>query len=388
MSSFISSFSARRFVILLAGLILGLAGVAIAYNGWFYTHHPESPLQRSFNAQKGGYDAIIIGSSRANAYVPYFEDRNISVLNMAAAGATPYEMKRRLEHALRYSAPKTVVMGLDFFAFNTYWPGSKFFREYYYATPDIWTEVTFRLKRFFGYTMEPGHLKRNFRGKYAKDKEDTGAADDAPATLDGFIVTDQFYMQDGYNPTPYLQYSLSHDVHMRAFADIVRIAQERHIDLILITAPVHVRLLSIMHRLYLWEAMEGWKRAVMDAAGPFPVYDAMLYTPRTEVRADRPQKEYRESSHFSPAFATRMLTRIHDAPGRDGPDFKVLSPDMMDGHFAAQRAAQKQFEAAHKTLLGEIDTMYEKRREAKVLLRVGEEKWLPGPDSNPTREAR
>lgn len=370
MSSFTSSFNAGRFLILLAGLVFGLAAVAIAYNGWFYRHHPEEILRYSFAAEKGGYDAVVVGTSRAHAYVWYFDERDIPVLNMAAAGATPYEMKRRLEHTLRYATPKTIVIGLDFFAFNTYWPGSKFFREYYYATPETMSEASFRLKRFFGYTMESGHLKRNFRGKYAEE-EDQEATLNKVATMEGFIATDQFYLQDGYNPAPYLQYKLSHDVHMRALGDIVRMAQARDINLVLVIAPAHARLQTIIRMLGLWDDMEEWKRAVMDVAGPYPVYDAMIHTARTQVDAARPQNEYYESSHFRPAFAARMLTHIYDAPGQSGPDFKILGADMMDAHLAAQRAAQEKYERAHPAILDALEKMYAPRREAKDMLGLG-----------------
>ena len=96
MNFFTSNFKPQLFVsgvLVTATLIVSLS---VAFNCWFYIYAPDSDLKRAQNAEKGGYEVIVVGSSRANAYVPYFEER-FKTLNLAAGGAKPYEMKRRLD---------------------------------------------------------------------------------------------------------------------------------------------------------------------------------------------------------------------------------------------------------------------------------------------------
>lgn len=378
---FTSSFKPQHFIAFLTIASIFVIGSIVAFNGWFYINKPNSDLKRSFTAEQGQYDIIVIGSSRANAYAPFYENLASAprTLNLSAGGATPYEIKRRLEHSIKFSMPKKIIIGLDFFSFNSYWPGSKTFTESYFTAPDTRFLMLHRIMRFTKYSFDYRTFINNVTGLRKLSEETENEAEetaDSAVNINAFLTTETFYMGDGYNPTPYKQYKEDDQV-FNAFREILDIGYANDINVILITSPIHSRLLQIIDIMGLWPEMEQWKKNLLRTnqelashynREPFPIYDAMIYTNNTTVDITQSESLYREASHFTPAFASAILGDIERDTHQNTSNYVILSTDNFDTHIRMQTQERDAHNKKTDKLFQELSQKYEAHLNAKILL--------------------
>lgn len=357
MNFFTSNFKPQLFVsgvLVTATLIVSLS---VAFNCWFYIYAPDSDLKRAQNAEKGGYEVIVVGSSRANAYVPYFEER-FKTLNLAAGGAKPYEMKRRLEHALRFSAPKEIIIDLGFFSFNRYWPGSQTYTEYFFTTTFTRSDTLHRFKRFIFYSLDYRNLFTNLKQLYKPKKDHKKVQDKkkkAGSLLPNkkaFFKTEEFYMRDGYNPTPFKQYQYDADIFDTELHAILEMGYLRDIEITLITSPVHARLLNILDIMGLWSDLENWKIKLVELnervakeynQQAFPIYDAMIFSPSTMIDIEMSGNLYKENSHFKPFFASKVLDSIRLRGNVQPNHYVLISSKNIDRHLEVQSKKKEKY---------------------------------------------
>lgn len=119
-------------------------------------------------------------------------------------------------------------------------------------------------------------------------------------------------------------YSPSRNPQFRALANIVKLAKENDIRLILYIPPYHSRYLEIVHETGFWAGFEGWKRALVrtvdDAAGNrrdlVLLYDFSGYDDISGERVPPPgdtqaeMRWYRDSTHYTPALGSLMIASM------------------------------------------------------------------------------
>ena len=382
MNFFTSNFRPQRFVLGVFLVAAFMVGTVITFNSWFYKHRPNSDLERAQKAEQGEYEIIVIGSSRANAYTPYFE-KDFKTLNLAAGGAKPYEMKRRLEHALKYSKPNKIVVDLGFFSFNQYWPGSETYSEYFFTTPETRSDGLHRLKRFAFYSLDYRNLFTNL-GRFDQLQNNPDDAEEKEESLvpnkEAFFQTEEFFMRNGYNPTPYKQYKYSSDIFDNELRAILEMGYANNIELILITSPVNARLLQILDVMEMWPHLEHWKKQLVALnegvaeehnKTPFLLHDAMIFTPSTMVSIEDSVKLYTENSHFTPYLASKILEAIKLEGGKRAGHYVSISSQNIDRHLDTQRIKKDRYIKQNPDVYEGFVGRYEVIKKAKKHLNLG-----------------
>lgn len=142
-----------------------------------------------------------------------------------------------------------------------------------------------------------------------------------------FSSTDAIYRAQ-YRASPFSYfYAPQHNPQFRALANIVKLATENDIRLILYIPPYHSRYLEILHETGFWASFEAWKRALVrtldDAAGnrrnQILLYDFSGYDDISGERVPAPgdtqaeMRWYRDSTHYTPALGSLMIASMMTA---------------------------------------------------------------------------
>jgi hypothetical protein len=119
-------------------------------------------------------------------------------------------------------------------------------------------------------------------------------------------------------------YTPPRNPQFRALANIVKLAKENDIRLILYIPPYHSRYLEILHETGYWPSFEAWKRALVqtvdDASGErrdtVLLYDFSSYDDISGERVPAPgdtqaeMRWYRDSAHYTPALGSLMIASM------------------------------------------------------------------------------
>jgi hypothetical protein len=301
---------------------------------------------------------VLLGSSRVDLGI----DPRHPVLsklgpayNLALMGGSVGPLLAYYKHALRLEpAPRRVVMGLDFFAFNRN-----------FVPPPSFDATRLELDRLNGADIVASLLTRDavvdsFRTVVASRRDPQFRAFTQGMATDTYMrqsarelgMPERFSSStDLYlnSPTRYADYVLS-DEAIADLAEIVRLSRAHNVDLQLFIPPEHVVLQEALRVRGLWDEYWRWKEKV---AALSPYWDFSGYNAITTEPIDAGMSRYWDASHFRKEVGDLVLDRILGVDSSRLPeDFgRRITPADVTPWRSDTDNARQQWAAAHGNVI-------------------------------------
>jgi hypothetical protein len=274
---------------------------------------------------------LMMGTSRMGFFnhtnlIPYAPS---PIYNMAMAGASIHEQTRYLEYMITHHKLKTIVWGIDFFAFNPDKEDeSSFSSERLNQT--IYThdyiDALFQYKTF---ERSLKTLKQNVHTDYSQQLI-RPYFEEAQYLPHQGLITDRHTIEQNVCRT--LAEYKSSTVFLKSekfknpqslteglmqFKNIVQLCKKHHIQCIFYISPVYREHLDMIYTMGLGESFEYWKKSLVDIQ---PYYDFCNYNSVTNGIMN-----FRDSAHISSTYAPMIFGKIFQNPLVEAPDdFGVL----------------------------------------------------------------
>lgn len=377
-----------RYLVHFALAVLLLVAALTGFNAWvdpyavFRDHAAGDVPQRIMNERifktvklaREPADVVFIGTSRSDIGIareqPVLPGKRL--VNLSTFGQPIYETRRLLERALQDGKPRSVVLGLDFFAFNAL-----------FDPPSDYVEDNYSETRKAALLLSVSTLSSGI----SRLRHPQPGADDC-CYLDGFrtpnplerlrgsyhhffTASERMYLMEKYLPYPectfaYARRGREMESTLQDLRAILELAHRNHIDLRLFVSPSHARQWETLAAGGLWASWEDWKRKLValdeqeaKRAGqpPFPLWDFSGYdeVSSEELPGDgepRLMENYSDSSHYTPAIGRRVVARLFGAGNDDWGT--LLTSANVEAHLAAIRAARERYRAGHPRDVEEI----------------------------------
>lgn len=324
-------------------------------------------------------DVVFIGSSRTDIGIgreqPALASKQLS--NLATFGQPILETRRLFELAVREGKPHTVVIGLDFFAFNAF-----------FVPPPDYVDENYAELRRASLLLSISTLSDSIE-KYNHPQPSSGDCCYSngfrlltdPAYLIGkyqhyFSSSELMFLTKNYLPYPQCAFSFTTLEHSESstFDDlnaILKLAHLHHVDLHLFISPSHALQWETLAASGLWKDWEYWKRqlvalneqsAAETGEQAFPLWDFSGYD---EVSSeDLPDKEtsglmknYSDSSHYTPALGERVVTQLFNGMSNWG--VKLISANL-ESELARIRNARQSYRSTHTRDVADIEALARK----------------------------
>ena len=339
---------------------------------------------------------VILGSSRSNNGLdpdhPGF-GRDTPTFNAAIDGGNIYIALRYLQHANSIQPLKRVVLGADFFMFNSGFRNRPDFDETFLKVD----RRGFPAKNPFAGVSAALTSASTFSSSIATILHQNDAPNniqpDGPLLQhdwnmmaahivrqggyrSAFLANEDVFINRTFRPEPARRYGFQGrggESTLEYFRQIVDICRRDGIDLVVVVLPAHARQFEAIRASGLWPKFEDWKRQLTKIladekyAPAFALWDFSGYNSMTteEVPAASDTKTemrwYYESSHFKKALGDLVLDRAlgYNSAKRVVPaDFGVLlTSKNIEIHLPRIRADQRKWEAEHPMDVSEIENI-------------------------------
>lgn len=318
-------------------------------------------------------DVVILGTSRTDIGIgrKHQAFEGMRVLNLATFGQPIQETRRLMEIAVEQGHPKTIMLGLDFFAFNMLFvPPSDYVAENYSssrpyslmlsvsALSDAWTAAHRKVPSAGDCCYADGfRTPQNLSliaGQYRKN----------------FTGNERMYLLEKYLPYPECRFSFSGrgaENSLDDFRAIVKLAREHQVDLRLFISPSHARQWETLAIAGLWEQWEDWKRQLVrineeesgKSAAAFPLWDFSGYdevsSEAVPTSGDNKtlMRWYSDSAHYTPELGKRVVRRMFAADGEAWG--LAMTGANVEAHLAQVRSARERYRATHPQDIAEIE---------------------------------
>ena len=281
---------------------------------------------------------ILIGSSRTKQGLdpnhPALENDQ-PAYNLSLDGLNTYELGRYIEHAVTNQKElDLIILGLDFFMFNTFLENRPSFSENRLEKQNI------SLVDFVNVTFSSDALLAS--------KETIVDSQKNPPDNIG-------YGENGFmpyrNPDPektewrfknsinvyygfHAKYQLP--TELTELKKIVDLCQQNQIKLISFISPSHATQWEAIRATGEWSTFEKWKREVVAIT---PVFDFSGYNSITSEPIHNEMENYRDNSHYTKKIGDLVLNRILSYKKEEVPeDFGILiNPENVESHLVKIR---------------------------------------------------
>ena len=288
---------------------------------------------------------VLLGSSRTKQGLDPDHPQlaqNQPAYNLAVNGPNMYEVRRYLEHAIANQENiKTVVLGVDFFMFNSDLDNQPTFLDARLGKRHLiiqdFINVVFSIDAF------------------DSSKETLLASKKEPYQDDG-------YGENGFQPNRkadngetkwrfeqsiklYFELHSDYDFSPQYFADfkeVVKLCEEHNIDLKVFISPSHATQWESIQVTGRWEVFEEWKRKLVAVT---PVWDFSGYNSVTQENIKERMDNYVDNSHYTKPIGDLILNRIFGYEEEQVPeDFGVLlTEENIDINLAKIRQERKEW---------------------------------------------
>jgi hypothetical protein len=333
-------------------------------------------------------EAIILGTSRSDIGIspdhPVFPAGK--TFNAAMSGEMISESRRILEELISRpgGGPKTVVIGLDFMAFNASMPFPFDYSDDNFS-PWRTTQLMFSISGLldsFRTIIRQDRYKILARGGILH--EDGGReyiSDPTVAARNRFLGSEDGYLRLTYKPAPVCTWNTTntHGGNMyRDYRRLLELARGHNIDLKMFISPSHARQWETIAAAGLWEEFEQWKRQLvyMNAEvaqqyghAPLPLWDFSGYNSITTTPVPESgvfnMSYYWESSHYHQEVGDMVLNRMFGIKSAEKPlypaDFGILlSEKNVDSWLKTTRNLREQYRKTHTRDVNEIAELAKK----------------------------
>jgi hypothetical protein len=357
----------RRYLALTGFTILGLTVVSIALCVYVDPYrmyatdriarkpfvYSQADLAKAYMLERMRPNTLILGNSRVEAGLdPESEDwpdNRRPVFNAAGARVDVFMAWRLLQHDIAIKPPQLVVLGLDFPDFVARAATGR-------SEPPRASEARLLVGR--DGRPNPGRGLQLWKDFFTTTLTRRAIADSIATLYLRNRAAEPTMTRAGFNPAPdygvllhrsgseaifshydaiyrarYRASAVSYfytplrNVQFRALANIVKLAKQYDIRLIVFIPPYHSRYLEILHETGFWSSFEAWKRALVetvdDAAGNrrdlVLLYDFSDYDDISGERVPQPgdtqaeMRWYRDSAHYTRALGDLMIATLTGA---------------------------------------------------------------------------
>ena len=308
----------------------------------------HSRVDKAEMARRGGWDTVILGSSRSRAGLPAAYPLLLTnqTCNLSLDGARFPELVTAFNYARKHNPVKRVILCMDLYMFThgERWlldfPESRFnpnLNRFAYqcrsllgevATSEAWTTWLRKLRHyvpplqtqrgFLEAGMSPGRSHRALFNQVLRQL--------AP-----------MYSQQTLDPAD-----------LELFRELVRTCRDQHLDLEIAILPVHALDLELLYSSGRWAEFEQWKTDMVKVLaeegveGKFPLWDFTGYSGPTAEPVPpwgdvtTRMKCYYENSHFTPVLGALMLDAMFGPPGTNHFGVRLDRANLAD-HLARTR---------------------------------------------------
>ncbi|MBE9125807.1 hypothetical protein IQ257_10980 [Coleofasciculus sp. LEGE 07092] len=254
---------------------------------------------------------------------------------MGLNGVNIYEELRYLQHAIANQPNlKLVIVGADFFSFNSHLANPPVFSESRLEKQHITLQDAVK----FGFSIDA--LSASVETVTASNKTPNQKSSDylgfSPYS-DVNKAENEWRFKVGIND--YFQnhdnYDLSNQ-YLDDFKKIVDLCQQNNIKLKIFISPSHATQWEAIRATGHWQTFEEWKRQLVKIA---PVWDFSGYNSVTTEPIGYDIENYTDNSHYTSKVGTWVLNRLLSYQTEQVPkDFGVLiTPNNIEAHLAKIR---------------------------------------------------
>ncbi|MGK7884101.1 MAG: hypothetical protein AB4057_05670 [Crocosphaera sp.] len=329
---------------------------------------------KSIEIEKGDYDTLIIGTSRAMEGLDPLSSlwRSKKVYNAALSKSNMYEISQVFNFANEVQPIKSVILGLDFLSFSGEHRVDGNFDSSLFANklkPEIYLKSLFSSQQLirswetFQFNNQGNQLNVHY-------------------TPQGFRETKSFAgfnkknfrknLQDNFDSYQRLDYQTS---QLKAFEDMVTYCLENNIQLYLFISPIHVQNLEVMRIAGHFSTFEQWKRDLVNviekansqiqSSNKIVLWDFSGYnTITTETIPNTNQKSplqwYIDSAHYRPEVGNFIIESVVNGNTKKianiTQDFGVIiNQNNIDQHLQKIRLDQRLYHQNHPQVIEEIE---------------------------------
>jgi len=323
----------------------------------------ELPLRRP--------QTVIVGSSRVhdamNPEHPLLQEYS-PVYNLGVDMNRIHETLLLLRHATENSNIKRVVIGLDFFMFNSLVTKSSDFDENLigrqigfsdYVVPTVFSAVAVQdawatLQTSRRQPQRKEFLPNGFRPQAFYSLKNHPAA---------HYYTNWVFLTPRPQSTIYYSNIVLNETVFADFNSILELCRQRGIDVRLYINPAHAHLDGEgIRAVGKWGVFEDWKRRITSIAAQHqvPLWDFSGYNSVTTEKVGSPMKNYWDSSHFTELVSDWIIRRMFNNGGGIPDDFGVLlTPRNINRHLESIRIDRESYVASNKPELEALQAEFQ-----------------------------
>lgn len=344
-------------------------------------------MSKAYGVASRKPEAIILGTSRALALDPEHPHwAKLRAYNLALTSSSIYEQWRYLQHAQAINPLQEVVIGMDYFMFNS--QTGKNFREARLAVkPDGSAQRNlggYEMNDLMAGVLSLSALRSSLatieqQGKVhdpVREKRERIISNGGHRGLFSEMERDLFQTYAGTSGQRNYAEIGSYDAP-GSMRRILRLAQQENIRLTLFISPSHARMWEVWRIVGLSKTLEGWKQALVEANGeeakragktPFPLWDFSGYNSVTTERlpthneVEQLMFGYWEGSHYTEEVGTMIFDRLFgfaESVAGFPQDFGVaLTSQNIEAHLLQEQRAGEQYRHDYAAEIKAMEELY------------------------------
>jgi hypothetical protein len=312
---------------------------------------------------------LIMGSSRVhdamNPMHPLLQEY-APVYNLGVDMNRIHETLLLLRHATENAKIKRVVIGLDFFMFNSLVTKNPDFDEHLIGRrvqisdylPTVFSSAAVQDAWVTAQTSHLQPLRREFLPNGFRPQA-FYLLKNHPAI---HYYTNWIFLTPKPQGTIYYSKMALNEAVFEDFEALLKLCAQNGIDVHLYINPAHCHLDGEgIRAVGKWAMFENWKRRITSIAYQHhvPLWDFSGYNSVTTEKVESPMKYYWDSSHFTEIVSDWIIKRIFDKSEEVPSDFGVLlSPQNIESHLELIKASREKYIRSNKLEMDRIQADY------------------------------
>lgn len=258
--------------------------------------------------------------------------------NLAIPSANMYEVRRYLEHAIANNQLQQVVLGIDFFMFNTFLENTPDFDDNRLEKNKITIQDTINsiysidvllasLQTVRHNIKKPNGLDYFYPNGTRTENRDIIFGNQPMIQIVKTGLQENTFLR---KQNTQKKYQISTN-YLKELQNIVKLCDEHNINLKIIISPSHATHWESIRVGGFWPLFEQWKRELVKI---YPIWDFSGYNKITTEPISNDMKNYLDSSHYRKEVGALVLNRIFQYNENTVPeDFGVLiTPENIESH--------------------------------------------------------
>jgi hypothetical protein len=350
------------------GVVFLLLCIVASFNWWFDPYFifrqknydatrpvlmsKQTSLAKALYVSKLHPRGLILGSSRAQLAIdpdhPGWAPKARPIYNLALPGANMYQIWRYFQHAQSIMPLEEVLVGLDFFGFNIYFPPTADFDESFLVVTPEGESSKNQIIRIID-TLLTSYTVKSSWNRIKKEKKPTHLLNgmelyepsNGGVTEKVFLRSPIPYLNHMIFPPPSRKFCLYDEYgNSSAFNSVkalIREARKNHITLHLVIHPIHASQLFAIDQVGLLPYFEEWKRKLFHLVNEglkahnytenvylwdFGYYNSVTEEMPSQEIPNVQMKWYIDGVHYKKELGNLILNRIFGGERSD-----PLTPD-------------------------------------------------------------